>query len=275
MKPLFSIGPFTLHFFGLMIGIGAIVGLLLVIKEAKRRGLNHNQLTDGIMYSFIAGFIGARVVYIVIYDPAYYLANPAKIFHITEGGLSIHGGILGGVLFGLWFMIRHKMPIWQTLDIIAPSLILAQGISRIGCDVFGGPILNGLPWGIEKNGQLLHPAQAYEFFLDYLLFGYLWLRLKKPSYHGQIFLHYLIGFMIIRGIVEFVRINPLVVGPFSVCHVMSIIGIIIALFFMKNRSKSEPIKSNITLSRNEYIKIGLSVIALMVVSLAIYYGVQG
>ena len=107
MKPLFSIGPFTLHFFGLMIGIGAIVGLLLVIKEAKRRGLNHNQLTDGIMYSIIAGIIGARVVYIVIYDPAYYLANPAKIFHITEGGLSIHGGILGGVLFGVWFMKRH------------------------------------------------------------------------------------------------------------------------------------------------------------------------
>lgn len=275
MIPLFSIGPFTLHFFGLMIGIGAIVGLLLVIKEAKRRGLNHNQLTDGIMFSIIAGIIGARIVYIVIYDPAYYLANPAKIFHITEGGLSIHGGILGGLLFGLWFMKRHKMPIWQTLDLIAPSLILAQGISRIGCDVFGGPILNGLPWGIEKNGQLLHPAQAYEFLLDYLLFGYLWLRLKKSSYHGQVFLHYLIGFMVIRGIVEFVRINPLVVGPFSVSHVMSIIGIIIALILMKNIRKSGQIKSNITLSRNEYNKTALSVIGLIVVSLVIYYGVQG
>lgn len=275
MKPLVSIGPFTLYFFGLMIAIGAIVGLLLTIIEAKRRGLNHNQLTDGIMYSIIAGIVGARVVYIVIYDPAYFLANPAKILHITEGGLSIHGGILGGLLFGIWFMKRHKMSVWQTLDLIAPSLILAQGVSRIGCDVFGGPMQNSLPWGIEKSGQLLHPTQAYEFILDYFYFGYLWLRLKKPSYHGQVFLHYLIGFMIIRGIVEFVRINPMVVGPFSVSHVMSIIGIIIALILMKNRRKSGQIKSNITLSRNEYIKTALAVIGLIVVSLVIYYGVQG
>ncbi len=275
MKPLFSFGPFTLYFFGLMIGIGAIVGLLLAIKEAKRRGLNYSQLTDGIMYSIIAGILGARIVYIVIYDPAYYLANPAKVFHITEGGLSIHGGILGGLLFGLWFMKRHKMPIWKTLDLIAPSLILAQGISRIGCDVFGGPVLNDLPWGIEKNGQLLHPAQAYEFLLDYILFGYLWLRLKKPSYHGQVFLHYLIGFMVIRGIVEFVRINPQVVGPLSVSHMMSLIGIFIAVYLMKKRRESGLINNSEPLPRNEYIKIALSVIGLIVVSLVIYYSVQG
>lgn len=274
MIPLISIGPFTLYFFGLMIGIGAIVGLLLAVKEAKRRGLNHNLLTDGILYSIIAGVIGARIVYIVIYNPAYYFSNPIEIFAIHQGGLSIHGGILGGLLFGIWFMKRHKMSVWQTLDLIAPSLILAQGISRIGCDVFGGPILSSLPWGIEKNGQLLHPAQAYEFLLDYLLFGYLWLRLKKPSYHGQIFIHYIIGFMTIRGIVEFVRINPMVVGPFSVSHIMSFMGILIAAFLMMKRRKDRNTNKS-AIPKSDYIKIGFSVIGLMVVSLAIYYLVQG
>lgn len=274
MIPLISIGPFTLYFFGLMIGIGAIVGLLLAVKEAKRRGLNHNLLTDGILYSIIAGVIGARIVYIVIYNPVYYFSNPIEIFAIHQGGLSIHGGILGGLLFGIWFMKRHKMSVWQTLDLIAPSLILAQGISRIGCDVFGGPILSSLPWGIEKNGQLLHPAQAYEFLLDYLLFGYLWLRLKKPSYHGQIFIHYIIGFMTIRGIVEFVRINPMVVGPFSVSHIMSFIGILIASFLMMKRRKDRNTNKT-AISKSDYIKIGFSVIGLMIVSLTIYYLVQG
>lgn len=276
MKPLFSFGPFTLYFFGLMIGIGALVGLLLAVREAKRRGYNHNLLMDGILYSIIAGIIGARIVYIIIYNPLYYFTNPSEVFHITEGGLSIHGGILGGLLFGIWFMKRHKMPVWQTLDLVAPSLILAQGISRIGCDVFGGPILNALPWGIEKNGQLLHPAQAYEFSLDYLLFGYLWLRLKKPIYHGQVFLHYLIGFMVIRGIVEFTRINPMVVGPFSVSHVMSIVGILIAILLMNNRRKDRRhINNNISISKSDFIKIGFAIIGLIVVSLAIYYWVQG
>lgn len=275
MKPLFSFGPITIHFFGLMIAIGALVGLLLFIKEAKRRKMNHKLLTDGVIYSLLGGIIGARIVYIVVYNPSYYLANPIEVFFIQNGGLSIHGGILGGLLVGYLFLKRHKLPIWETLDVVAPSLILAQGISRIGCDIFGGPISSALPWGMERYGELLHPAQAYEFLLDYLLFGYLWLRLKKTSYTGQVFLHYLIGYLAIRAIVEFARINPIVIGPFSVSHVMSLIGIIIAALLIKYRKRSGIIDKVNPIPKNEYIKTGIYVILLMVISLLLYYGVQG
>ncbi|WP_407270674.1 prolipoprotein diacylglyceryl transferase [Radiobacillus sp. PE A8.2] len=275
MKPLFSFGPFSIHFFGLMIAIGALVGFLLLIREAKRRKMNHKLLTDGVVYSLLGGIIGARIVYIVVYNPSYYIANPMEVFFIQNGGLSIHGGILGGLLVGYLFLKRHKLPIWETLDIVAPSLILAQGISRIGCDVFGGPISDALPWGMEKYGELLHPAQAYEFLLDYLLFGYLWLRLKKTSYTGQVFLHYVIGYMAIRAIVEFARLNPMVVGPLSVSHVMSLIGIIIAAFLIKYRKRSGLIDKVNSIPKNKYIKTGIYVIVLMVISLLIYYGVQG
>lgn len=275
MIPMFSIGPLTFYFFGLMIGIGALAGIFLVIKEAKRQGLNENKLMDGLIYALIGGIIGARVVYILIYKPVYYISNPIEIFAIHEGGLSIHGGILGGLLVGYWFLKRHKMPVWKVLDIVAPALILAQGISRIGCDVFGGPISSVLPWGIEQNGEYLHPAQAYEFILDYLLFGYLWLRLKKPSYSGQVFIHYLIGFMIIRGIVEFTRENPMVFGPFSVSHVMSLIGIIIGIILIKYRKKQGPIYQGNGIQKSDYIKTTLFVLAMIIVSLLIYYFVQG
>ncbi|UYG98068.1 prolipoprotein diacylglyceryl transferase [Cytobacillus firmus] len=275
MKPLFSLGPFTIHLFGVMIGIGVLVGLLLFIKEAKSRKINHKLLLDGVIYSLLGGIIGARIVYVVIYNPSYYIVNPIEILFIQNGGLSIHGGIAGGLLVGFLFLKKHKLPIWETLDVVAPSLILAQGISRIGCDVFGGPISSALPWGIDRGGELLHPAQAYEFMLDYLLFGYLFLRLKRPSYQGQVFLHYLIAYLAIRGIVEFTRINPLVVGQISVSHVMSLVGIITAIFIIRFRKKSRVINNVNTISKKEYIITGLSVLILEVISLLLYYGLQG
>nr|WP_295974095.1 prolipoprotein diacylglyceryl transferase [uncultured Bacillus sp.] len=275
MKPMFSIGPLTFYFFGLMIAIGAFVGIYLLTREAKRQGLDHKVIMDGAMYSLIGGIIGARIVYIFIYNPSYYFSSPIKIFAIHEGGLSIHGGILGGLLVGYWFLKRHKIPIWKTLDIAAPSFILAQGISRIGCDVFGSPISNALPWGMEVNGEYLHPSQAYEFLLDYLLFGYLWLRLKKPSYSGQVFIHYLIGFMLIRGIVEFSRVTPMVFGPFSVSHIMSLIGILIGIILIKYRKQKGLISKQEVIKKSDYTKTALFVIVVMVVSLLIYYLVQG
>ena len=275
MIPMFSIGPLTIYFFGFMIAIGATVGFIIFSREAKKQGLDHKLLMDGAMYSLIGGIIGARIIYILIYNPAYYFANPLKILSVHEGGLSIHGGILAGLIVGYWFLKKNKLPVWKTLDIVSPALILAQGISRIGCDVFGGPISNALPWGVEVYGEYLHPAQAYEFLLDYLLFGYLWLRLKKPAYSGQVFIHYLIGFMVIRGIVEFTRLNPMVFGPFSVSHVMSFVGIIIGLILIKYRKKSEPIAQGNTNKKSDYMKTAGCVFVLMVVSLVIYYLVQG
>lgn len=111
MKPLFSLGPITLYFFGLMIAIGALIGLLLFLKETKRRGLNYNLLMDGAVYSIIGGVIGARIIYVFVYNPSYYLSNPIEILFIHQGGLSIHGGLIGGLVVGYWFLKRHGLPI--------------------------------------------------------------------------------------------------------------------------------------------------------------------
>ncbi|MFS1515495.1 prolipoprotein diacylglyceryl transferase [Bacillus sp. SCS-151] len=275
MKPIFSIGPLSIYFFGLMIAIGVMAGLAILTREAKRRGLNYKLLIDGAIYSFIGGVIGARIIYVFMYDPIYFINNPLEIIFIHNGGLSIHGGILGGLAVGYIFLKRHKMPIWETLDIVAPALILAQGISRIGCDVFGGPISQALPWGMEVNGEYLHPSQAYEFLLDYLLFGYLWLRLKKSSYHGQIFIHYLIGYMIIRAIVEFSRINPMILGTISVSHLMSIVGITIGIFLMKYLKPRSTINNDNVITATDYYKTIFAVIVLMLLSVIIYFWVQG
>lgn len=277
MKPLISFGPFTLHLFGLMIAIGAAVGIFLFIREAKKREMNHQVLLDVAVYSLVGGVIGARLVYVFIYNPTFYLANPIEILFIHQGGLSIHGGIIGGLLVGYLLLKRRQIPVWKSLDLVAPALILAQGISRIGCDVFGMPVSSNFPLGIEVNGEYLHPAQAYEFTLNFILFGYLWLRLKRTAYSGQVFLHYFIGFMIIRAIVEFSRINPIIFGPFTVSHLMSLIGIIVGLVLINYRKKTEVVKKGrfMTINKSDVIKVALVVVALILSSLLLYYGVQG
>ena len=120
MIPLFSFGPITIYFFGFMIAIGAIVGILLLISEAKRRKMDHKSITDVVIYSLLGGVIGARIVFVVVYNPSYYLENPIEVFFIQNGGLSIHGGIAGGLIVGYFLMKRYKLPIWQTLDLAAP-----------------------------------------------------------------------------------------------------------------------------------------------------------
>lgn len=274
MKPLFSIGPFSIYLFGLMIAIGVLVGLYFFLKVAKKRGYDDKVLLDGVILSFIGGVIGARIIYVLVYNPSYYLSNPMDVFFIHNGGLSIHGGLLGGLLVGLLFMKKKKLPVLETLDMAAPFIILAQGISRIGCDVFGAPISSDAFWKINVDGEYFHPAQAYEFLLNYLLFGYLWLRLQSKHYHGQVILHYFIGFLIIRGIVEFARINPMIFGPFSVSHLMSFIGIIIALIFMNHLKKKNPIKP-VNVERYEIAKTWFYIWGLMIVSLVAYYLLQG
>ena len=76
MKPLISIGPIPIYFFGLMIAIGLIIAVYFFLKVAKQKGLNEDLLLNGVTYSFIGGIIGARIVYILIYNPAYYLSHP-------------------------------------------------------------------------------------------------------------------------------------------------------------------------------------------------------
>ncbi|OIJ18905.1 prolipoprotein diacylglyceryl transferase [Anaerobacillus alkalidiazotrophicus] len=275
MEPLFQIGPIKVYLFGMMIAIGTLVAIFLLLKVAKSRGLNEKVLLDGIIYSFLGGVIGARIVYVFVYNPSYYLANPVDILFLHNGGLSIHGGLLGGLLVGLLFLRKNQFPIWKTLDIVAPFIILAQGISRIGCDVFGVPTSGEPFWAIEVDGLLVHPVQAYEFILNYLLFGYLWLRLKSTAYQGQVFFHYLIGFLTIRGIVEFFRENPLLFGVISVSHVMSLVGILFIVLVMNFQKKRTKVIIPPGIPRYEIVKVWMYICGLTLVSIILYYLLQG
>jgi len=119
---------------------------------------------------------------------------------------------------------------------------LGIAIGRVGCDVFGRPMSSPWPWGVVVNGQLLHPAQVYEFVLDYLLFFYLLRQKKRVAYDGRLFLHFIALYAAIRRMVEFVRYNPTVFGPISVAHLACLVFIIAAGsagVILKHRSRLE------------------------------------
>ncbi len=217
-----------------------------LILMMLKKNINPEKVTDMAVYALLGGMIGARIGYILFYSLDFYLKNPIEILKIHEGGMSIHGGIVGGIIASLIFIKKNKgLKILELTNLAAPPLILAQAIGRIGCDVYGVVMKNLKFWGVPVNGYIYHPAQLYEFVLNYLLFFYLWRKRKSIKHEGQLFGIYLIGFATIRSIVELFRGNPKILGLISVSHLLSLILIIVGIVWLritakKSKSKIEP-----------------------------------
>ena len=229
MKILFNVFGFPVHFLGVMVAVGFVAAIIVAYFEVKRKGLDAEKLLDLALFSTISGIVGARLFYILFYNLPFYLKNPLEIFNITEGGLSIHGGLIAAIAVGYLYIRMNNLNFFKYTDAVAPGIILAQGIGRVGCDVFGTAMKTPYFWGVNYNGQLVHPAQVYEFLLNYLVFFILWRKRKHIKYNGQIFIWYIILFAINRGVVELFRTNPLILGWFTVSHLLSVIFIVLAL----------------------------------------------
>lgn len=148
--------------------------------------------------------------------------------------------------------------------------------------IWGKVMKTPLFWGVNIDGQILHPAQVYEFLLDCLVFVIPWRKRKHIKYNGQIFIWYIILFAINRGVVELFRINPIILGWFSVSHLLSlafIAGALILLYFMKKGTLGpisveqdeieDSMEEKVALNTLKDIAI---VITIAAVSLFIYYG---
>lgn len=274
---LFHLGPIHVNTFGLMIALGFLAGLWLARREAARKGIGEERVTDFAIYALLAGIVGARLGYVFFYAPQYYLRNPVEVLFIHQGGMSIHGAIIGGVLAGIWYVRRYRLSFWKLADTMAPSLALGEAIGRIGCDIFGKPMATALPWGVTVNGQLLHPAQVYEFLLDYLVFFLLWRKRQHIKYDGQLFLTWVILYATVRGIVEFFRINPVVYGPITIAHVLSLAFIalaLVAMMLVRRRGHSPSgltAGSELRVKENLWTQV-LALAGLIAASLGLYYG---
>ncbi|SKC78891.1 prolipoprotein diacylglyceryl transferase [Maledivibacter halophilus] len=241
MDPIaFEVFGIAVRWYGILISLGMIIGTILAIRESKRLGWDENLIIDFIIVMIPAAIVGARLYY-VIFNWSYYSGDIFKIINIREGGLAIHGGVIGGVIAGIIYTKAKKIDFFSLADIIAPSLILGQAIGRWGNfvnqEAHGGP--TNLPWGIMVNGVKVHPTFLYESLWNVLVFIFLIKFRKKKKNNGEVFYLYLILYSIGRFFVEGLRTDSLMLGQFRVAQLLSLSLIIIFSYLLfRKRKKS-------------------------------------
>ncbi len=216
----FSIGTFKIHWYGIIIAGGLLLALLYAYFSAERFNVDKNKLFDCVIVGIVTGIIGARAYY-VLFKLDYYIANPAEIIMISNGGLAIYGGIIGAFLGGCITAKILKVKILPILDIASLGLLIGQGIGRWGNffnqEAFGTP--TDLPWGMLSQNTALkavHPCFLYESLwclLGFVLIHFLSKKFQK--YPGQVFYTYLVWYGFERMIVEGLRTDSLYL-PFAV-----------------------------------------------------------
>lgn len=211
---LFHVGGFPIHSFGLLVGLGFIVGLWTAARRAASIGLNRDAILDLGPWLLAGGLLGARALYVVSYWDRDFAGHPiADIFRIWNGGLVFYGGLAGAFFVGLWRGLRARLPVWPTADCLAPSIALGHVFGRLGCFMngccYGCPTDSVLgvhfPLDRVEHGHAVHPTQIYEALLDLALFFFLAWWFRRRRFPGEVFALYLIGYSIIRFIVELFR----------------------------------------------------------------------
>ena len=217
----FVTGPFTLHTYGVLLAIAFLAGLWVASRQAKRSGLDPTRITDMAVWVLIAGLLGAKLL-LVLVDWRYFTGDPGKLFSIFQSGGVFYGGLIGGILVAWWYARRHKLPGWQTADVLAPGVILGQAIGRLGCFAagccWGAP--TQVPWAVTFTDVYaaravgtpldnpLHPSQIYESLAAFLIFFFLlWLAPRK-RFQGQVTLAYVGLYSAVRFALEFFRGDP-------------------------------------------------------------------
>lgn len=255
-SPYFIQTPYiSIRYYGLMYFLGLILAYIIFRRFYKNTDLQKKEIFDFIMYAFIGGIIGARFFMIFIYNWQYYSQNFTKILYIWEGGLSFHGGILGGVLGGGLYCLIHKKKKWlQLFDLSMLAIIPTIALVRIGGNFINMELYGreaNVPWCMRfsSDPDLLcrHPSQLYEGFLEgAMLFFIVYLvYIHYHNYKGLSAIIFFIVYSLFRFILEFFREPDVQLGYFFgwmtmgqiLSSIMLSIGILCTYFYIVNINK--------------------------------------
>lgn len=240
-----SFGPIKIYWYGIIMGSAALLGLWLAVREADRRGVNGELIIDMMIWVIPSAIVGARLYY-VLFQWDYYFLNPASIIAVWEGGLAIHGGLIGAFIAGYFFLRKKKQSFLLMADIVAPSIILGQAMGRwgnfINQEAHGGEVsrsfLEGMhlpDWLIDQmniQGTYYHPTFLYESLWNIvgfvLLVALRFVHLKR----GEIFFSYLTWYSLGRFFIEGLRTDSLAFnGPEWLESFLALLWSPMSLFF--------------------------------------------
>ena len=222
---LFRIGGFEITSFGVMVAVGALVGLWLFQRELQRSGLPESAF-DAAVAGVLGGLAGAKLLWTLEHRGE----APILELLLSRGGMSWFGGFAGGILAGLFVIRKKRLPIVAVLAAATPALAVGQAIGRIGCflvgDDYGWPTT--LPWGVAFPRGLppttvpVHPTQLYEV-AALLPLAWVLVRLRRRGRSNTFVLGtYLTLAGVIRFLIEFIRVDVRVLGVLSVAHLASL-----------------------------------------------------
>nr|WP_091614259.1 prolipoprotein diacylglyceryl transferase [Marinococcus luteus] len=248
----FEVGSVPIYWYGILIGLGALLGYILASYEAKKRGLPEDIFADLLIFAIPISIICARLYY-VIFEWDYYAQNPGSILAVWEGGLAIHGGLIGAVLTGIVFSKIKRVSFWKLADIAAPSIILGQAIGRwgnfINQEAHGGEVSRSFLEGLQLpefiinqmyiEGAYYNPTFLYESLWNIagflLLLGLRRVNLRR----GELFLTYVIWYSFGRFFIEGMRTDSLMLfDTIRVAQLISVLLIVAAVSLILYRRQA-------------------------------------
>jgi phosphatidylglycerol---prolipoprotein diacylglyceryl transferase len=238
---LVDFGFVAVRWYGLLIAIAVITGTILSQKLARQRGVDPELLGDLVIWLVLGAIPGARAYYVAFSWTEKFQGQPwYKVLAIWEGGIAIHGAILGGAIAAIIFARLHKVSFWQLADLVAPSLILGQAIGRWGnffnSEAFGSP--TDLPWKLYipnwhrppgmENIAYYHPTFLYESIWNLGVFIILITIFQRfpQAKRGTLAMVYLIAYSLGRFWIEGLRTDSLMLtNTLRIAQIISLVAI--------------------------------------------------
>ena len=221
---LYSLGPISIYWYGFFIVLAIVAGGLVILRLAKKQNVSEETIFDLLFWLVLGGLIGARL-YDVLLELPYYMRQPLAILKVWQGGLAVHGAIVGCAVALFIFAKKRRLDFWLLTALVATAAPLAQAIGRLGNyfnqELIGRP--TDLPWGIPiditnrpleyLSFQYFHPTFLYESLGNMIIFLILLLLINKtiksqdsPSRMSNVFV-YLILYSVLRFSLEFIKID--------------------------------------------------------------------
>jgi phosphatidylglycerol---prolipoprotein diacylglyceryl transferase len=255
---LFEIAGFPVYTYGVLLAAAYLLGLQFALVRSRRRGLDPNRVMDLGIWIIVSALAGAKLLLLAVeWDT--YGSNPRELMTLVRSGGVFYGGLIAAVVVALWYLRRHRMPVWQVTDVFAPGIALGHVVGRLGClfagCCFGRP--TSVPWAITFHNEYaaqnvgtplnipLHPTQLYEAGAELIiLLALLATERRGRPFPGRTFWGYMLLYGISRFVIEFYRgDSPGAVGMFSTSQFVSLLIIPLALamlWYLGRRRAPEP-----------------------------------
>jgi phosphatidylglycerol:prolipoprotein diacylglycerol transferase len=245
--------PVPIYAYGVMLGTSLVVGWFIAMSLAKKDGIDQQEAGTIYMWTAVWSIVGSRLLY-VLTNLGEFKNNITDIVMVNKGGLVAYGGMIGGFLASVYCCRKRGIPLLQWADVAAPSVVLGTAITRVGCLLFGCDFgaRSSVPWAIRfpqgspawhRHTELyglardatqsfpVHPTQIYESLVGLFLFAMLMLIRKYRTFSGQVFLGWVLGYGILRPLIEIVRDDDQRgnVGPLSTSQFIGIVSVVLGL----------------------------------------------